>query len=451
MATDATAACSSTSSELKCFIHSESASDDDLKAFNATTWAKVLTSAAIWKYSDGKKAKIATDFLAMINTTSDSVEIPQQAGFHRKCYQQFTDKTKVDQAKRKQEKAELEDEEMYNIAIYLKKEIEDIPTQTMQWPPDSTHLTLGTAEKIVPTKLYNFLSWMVGFNEDPEGDKFVTLPEEQHRRILSLSQDIIYLTSKGRKAMPKQTSLAMAVRHITGSAQLIGLLNGFGHATSHTKVLEHNTALAKKEIQNGENKVHTTLVWDNNDFGEETLLGRGTTHNTNGIAIQHKPAPIDQPPETSVSVKKTKERTLKASEEVLVPFFGTKKANPQPLGPELKLQKEEPEYSEPIQAARRIDNRYFITKYPVPDSSRLLPGWTGYNQMLVNSIPPKATVAYLPVIDASPTQMNAVNTLLHRSIDIADSLKLDSVVVVVDQAIYAKVQSVRWQTPIFQK
>ena len=53
---------SSTSAELKCFIHSESASDDDLNEFNATTWAKALTSAAIWKHSDGKKAKIATDF-----------------------------------------------------------------------------------------------------------------------------------------------------------------------------------------------------------------------------------------------------------------------------------------------------------------------------------------------------------------------------------------------------
>ena len=65
MATDAmaaTAAGSSTSAELKCFIHSESASDDDLNEFNATTWAKALTSAAIWKHSDGKKAKIATDF-----------------------------------------------------------------------------------------------------------------------------------------------------------------------------------------------------------------------------------------------------------------------------------------------------------------------------------------------------------------------------------------------------
>ena len=37
-------------------------------------------------------------------------------------------------------------------------------------------------------------------------------------------------------------------------------------------------------------------------------------------------------------------RTNTSSQDV----FGTKKANPQPLGPKLKLQKEEPAYSEPI-------------------------------------------------------------------------------------------------------
>ncbi|KAG1686079.1 Protein phosphatase 1J [Nymphon striatum] len=103
--------------------------------------------------------------------------------------------------------------------------------------------------------------------------------------------------------MPKHTSLAMAVRHLTGSAHLIGLLNGFNHATSHTLALEDDTALAKQEIRTGGSKlpsclqesVFTTLVWDNNDFGEETLSGRGTTHNTNGIAIQHRPAASSRP------------------------------------------------------------------------------------------------------------------------------------------------------------
>ena len=87
-----------------------------MQAFTATTWTKALTCAATWKHSDGKKAKIAADFLALTtsNSVSDTdsvdIEIPRQAGFHRKCYQQFTDKVKLGQAKRKQEKEELEDE-----------------------------------------------------------------------------------------------------------------------------------------------------------------------------------------------------------------------------------------------------------------------------------------------------------------------------------------------------
>ena len=97
--------------------------------------------------------------------------------------------------------------------------------------------------------------------------------------------------------------------------QRVVTTNGFGHSTSHTSVLEHDTAL---EIQRGnlalqsclQNKVFTTLVWDNNDFGEETLTGKGTTHNTNGIAIQHEPGNQEQPAAPAVTVKKTRERSI---------------------------------------------------------------------------------------------------------------------------------------------
>ena len=64
-------------------------------------------------------------------------------------------------------------------------------------------------------------------------------------------------------------------------------------------------------------------------------------------------------------------------------------------------------------------------------------------------IPQKATIGYLPVVDASPTELNTVNTILHRSVEIANQLELPSVAVVVDQAIYAKAQTIRWQTPVF--
>ena len=76
--------------------------------------------------------------------------------------------------------------------------------------------------------------------------------------------------------MPKQCSLAMAVRHMTGSAQLIGLLNGLGHCglghcSSNSQVLEHDNALAHLQMERGETyipekisaEVPVTLVWDN--------------------------------------------------------------------------------------------------------------------------------------------------------------------------------------------
>ena len=52
-------------------------------------------------------------------------------------------------------------------------------------------------------------------------------------------------------------------------------------------------------------------------------------------------------------------------------------------------------------------------------------------------IPQKATIGYLPVVDTSPTELNTVNTILHRSLEIANQLELLSAAVFVDQAIYA--------------
>lgn len=90
----------------------------------------------------------------------------------------------------------------------------------------------------------------------------------------------------------------MAVRHLTGSAKIVNLLNDFGHFISHTVLLEYDTALAQMQLDainmlplGIEKKNFTTLVWDNIDFNEETLDGR-CTHNTNGIIIQNNQSNI---------------------------------------------------------------------------------------------------------------------------------------------------------------
>ena len=65
--------------------------------------------------------------------------------------------------------------------------------------------------------------------------------------------------------------------------------------------------------------------------------------------------------------------------------------------------------------------------------------------MLVTKVSRTSTIGYLPVIDASLTEMETVKTILTRSIQYADLLHLASVVLVFDQAIYAKEKKIIWE------
>ena len=53
-------------------------------------------------------------------------------------------------------------------------------------------------------------------------------------------------------------------------------------------------------------------------------------------------------------------------------------------------------------------------------------------------VPPRSVIGYLPVIDGSPTDMSTVLTILQKSIQIADKLELEAIVIVTDQAIIPK-------------
>ena len=78
-------------------------------------------------------------------------------------------------------------------------------------------------------------------------------------------------------------------------------------------------------------------------------------------------------------------------------------------------------------------------------SQDLLPSWTGCNQALSEVSHTVSKIGYLPVIDASPTDRSTVNAILERSLTLADALNLSSVVLVMDQAVYAKAQEIHWQ------
>ena len=82
----------------------------------------------------------------------------------------------------------------------------------------------------------------------------------------------------------------------------------------------------------------------------------------------------------------------------------------------------------------------------VEDQRQVIPAWTSFNILLqMNEVPQKSCIGYCPVIEASPTELPTVYTLLKRSLQMGDQLNQSDVIVVLDQAIYAKALEVIWQ------
>ena len=132
--------------------------------------------------------------------------------------------------------------------------------------------------------------------------------------------------------MPKHLLLGMTIRHMTGSAEIITILNRFGHCSSYSALLEletamcksvteRNTVLSPKIQQNGHRVIH--LCWDNFDLCEEAPSGHGTTHSTHDIVIQETIS--DNANSSSVPFhtvdKITKQRSIIRTEDVIEPCF----------------------------------------------------------------------------------------------------------------------------------
>jgi len=85
--------------------------------------------------------------------------------------------------------------------------------------------------------------------------------------------------------------------------------------------------------------------------------------------------------------------------------------------------------------------------------ARVIPAWTDFNiKLRQEDVPRESSIGYCQVIDASPTEIPTVYTLLQRSLLMADQLGQQNVIIVFDQAIYAKALEVIWQNQVtFQR
>ena len=75
-------------------------------------------------------------------------------------------------------------------------------------------------------------------------------------------------------------------------------------------------------------------------------------------------------------------------------------------------------------------------------------GWTGFNIVIRKDLTVrKDKIGYVPTINAPATEMITVHEILRQSVLICNNLGLSKIVVVFDQAMYAKAVEIMWKHP----
>ena len=77
-----------------------------------------------------------------------------------------------------------------------------------------------------------------------------------------------------------------------------------------------------------------------------------------------------------------------------------------------------------------------------------IPSWTGFDIVVnANFVVLKSSIRYLDCIDNPATDISTIYQVMNKALGIIESLKLESIVCVFDQAIYSKAAEIKWREP----
>jgi len=155
----------------------------------------------------------------------------------------------------------------------------------------------------------------------------------------------------------------------------------------------------------------------------------------NGIAVQAKVyGPFLHTSELP-HIEKTKQRSVSVeNEELDVYVAGTR------VGPPCLVTRES--YSQESQLVAEVahkKNLLWVMARKGNQEYQVIPSWTGFHIRTRNQVSiSEDVVGFLPTTNAPATEMNTVFEILNRSALIRRELLVETIVVVMDQALYAK-------------
>ena len=150
--------------------------------------------------------------------------------------------------------------------------------------------------------------------------------------------------------------------------------------------------------------------------------GKGTTHCTNGIIVQRKALTCELPPVASTTNQApNKKRTVTCVPSNVLPYSSSSRKGPSQLNIDVdKIVKSNAQVS--VDSLLR-DFGWRLCRQPYQDGlfdvqtgqTQVIPAWTGFNTLLQNNnVLRECSVGYCEVVDASPTELPTVYTVLKR-------------------------------------
>ena len=169
-------------------------------------------------------------------------------------------------------------------------------------PLNPYDITFDNVKDVVSNMLTQFLEFFIG-----KASKSTT-------RILSIAQDLIFVTSNGRIKTPKLVGLAFFMKNDLRAKTHISALNRLGACISYDDLMRIDTKWANGILEEGDEfatlpsnvkpDIFSQVAFDNADYGQEN----NSQHITNTVIYQYPNGSFSEDTVTYVTKEKKKNR-----------------------------------------------------------------------------------------------------------------------------------------------
>ena len=315
----------------------------------------------------------------------------------------------------------------------------------------------------VPSELYLLIHGiMIGTRQIQSSDK----SSKAERDALTICQNIMFGTKSNKqvsgnvvpeqvdfrtsvkKENPQVIGLSLAIHHDTRSKATVDLLHAQNYCLDYKRIIRLETSLANAVIRNMQQfeglYVPPTVkkgafiyfAVDNIDFNEDTPDGKCTTHGTITTVFQTATADGDYlaPP---LQIDETRDPILLPHQTKVITC----------QKPQQKCPRKESKQKYEVNK-KGIDETYHMSQFSwvlataisrSGDANVLLPGWSGYNSLVLKSMP-QTNVSVLPVLPEVAHEWSTMLTVIMQAKGLNDKVTggKHPTVITFDMALYEK-------------